>query len=53
MDYLMEKLASNRQFQKYNIPIGFLRITRCTITASRILEVVFELKHIDGLSNAE
>ena len=39
-----EKIKHNKYFQKYNIPIEFLKISKITLTKDATLEFIFELK---------
>lgn len=41
---VLEAIKNDKQYQKYNIPINFLKLTSCTITCQDEIEMVFELK---------
>lgn len=41
---ILEKIKHNKYFQKYNIPIEFLKISKITLTKDATLEFIFELK---------
>lgn len=43
---VVKKLQSNKQFQKYNIPINYLKISKITLmNQRRTIQYVFELKN--------
>ncbi len=45
-DMVVKKLQSNKQFQKYNIPINYLKISKITLmNQRRTIQYVFELKN--------
>lgn len=43
---VVEKLQNDRSFEKYGVPINFLKISRITLKRDSILQFVFELKEI-------
>lgn len=45
---VVNKLGKNRSYQKYGVPVNFLRMSSCTTTRQDQIEMLFELKHIDG-----
>ena len=48
MKDVLEKISNSRSFKKYNVPINFLRLSRSTVTSSREIMLLFELKRISG-----
>lgn len=42
----LKRIANNKQFKKYGIPINFLKISRATLRKDCTLELVFELKNL-------
>ena len=42
----VKRLTTSKQYQHYGVPINFLKISQCTLTADRLLEFTFELKEI-------
>ena len=42
----VKRLAISKRYQHYNVPVNFLKISKCTLTADRLLEFTFELKEI-------
>lgn len=43
---VLEKIESSKKFQKYGVPINFLRVTSITLTRDDVLHFIFELKKI-------
>ena len=43
---VIEKLESNKKFQKYGVPINFLKVSRITLKRDSVLEFILELKNI-------
>lgn len=41
---LLEKLENSGDFQKFGVPLNFLKLTRATLTRDSVIEFVFELK---------
>lgn len=41
---VLDTIKNDKKYQKYNIPINFLKLTSCTITCQDEIEMVFELK---------
>ena len=43
---LLEQLEKNKSFQKFGVPINFLKVSRITLRRDSVLEFVLELKEI-------
>ena len=41
---VLQRLEKNKQFQKYGVPVNFLKLSRLTLTHQNMLEYLFELK---------
>ena len=48
MKDVLEKISNSRSFKKYNVPINFLRLSRSTVTSSREIMLLFELKRMSS-----
>lgn len=46
-EIVIKKLKSSRSFQRYGVPVNFLRITKITLKRDNTLEFVLELKKIE------
>lgn len=44
VEYVMDKIRSSKKFQNYNIPIGFIKVYKITVTNDMCLVLDFELK---------
>lgn len=44
---ILTKIKRSPNFQRYDIPINFLRLTQCTLTRDQQIVFVFELKNIN------
>lgn len=43
---VLEKIETNNQFQKYGIPLSFLKLSNITLTNDCTIKYVFELKEV-------
>lgn len=43
---VINELEKDKDFQKYGVPISFLKISRITLTKSNVLEFVLEIKEV-------
>ena len=48
MKDVLEKISNSRSFKKYNVPINFLRLSRSTVTSTREIMLLFELKKMSS-----
>jgi hypothetical protein len=44
--FVMDDINESKRFQKYNIPIGFLKVYKITVTNDMCLVINFELKEV-------
>lgn len=47
LEMVVDKLQTSRKFQKYDVPINFLRLSSLIFSRSFFLEFIFELKEFD------
>lgn len=48
-----DKIANDKSFQKYGVPVNILKCTRCTLTAQKELVYTFEVKDIPSNKKEE
>ena len=44
VELVINIIAQNKAYQKYNVPVNYLRVTSAVLTRQRVLEIIFELK---------
>lgn len=49
----IQKIQRNKAFQKYGVPVNFLKVTKVTLTQQKVLEILFELKQPKGFPESE